>query len=110
MPPEAVAHGALTTHDILMNLLVFALSSFLGLELIRHVSRLLHTPLMSLTNALSSIAVIAAFIVMDDQESDVVTWLALVAVACSATNAIGGFMITDRILRMFKKDKKEVAS
>lgn len=103
MPAEV--HGALTTHDILMNLLVFALSSFLGLELIRHVSRLLHTPLMSLTNALSSIAVIAAFIVMDDQENEMVTWLALIAIACSATNAIGGFMITDRILRMFKRDK-----
>lgn len=98
-------HGALTTHDILMNLLVFALSSFLGLELIRHVSRLLHTPLMSLTNALSSIAVIAALIVLDDQENEMVTWLALVAIACSATNAIGGFMITERILRMFKREK-----
>jgi len=103
MPPDP--HGVMTTHDILMNLLVFALSSFLGLELIRHVSRLLHTPLMSLTNALSSIAVIAAFIVLDDQQNDFVTVLALIAIACSATNAIGGFMITDRILRMFKKDK-----
>jgi NAD(P) transhydrogenase subunit alpha len=102
-------HATLTTHDILMNLLVFALSSFLGLELIRHVSRLLHTPLMSLTNALSSIAVIAALIVLDDQENDVVTMLALIAIACSATNAIGGFMITDRILRMFKKEKKKEA-
>jgi len=109
MPPDP--HGVMTTHDILMNLLVFALSSFLGLELIRHVSRLLHTPLMSLTNALSSVAVIAAFIVLDDQESSLVTWLAVIAIACSTTNAIGGFMITDRILRMFKKDtKKEVAS
>jgi len=108
MPPDP--QGTMTTHDILMNLLVFALSSFLGLELIRHVSRLLHTPLMSLTNALSSIAVIAAFIVLDDQESSLVTWLAVIAIACSTTNAIGGFMITDRILRMFKKDKKQVTS
>ncbi len=95
----------MTAHDILMNLLVFALSSFLGLELIRHVSRLLHTPLMSLTNALSSIAVIAAFIVMDQQDDEIVNVLAVVAIACSATNAIGGFMITDRILRMFRKEK-----
>ncbi|MFO0682132.1 MAG: NAD(P) transhydrogenase subunit alpha [Sandaracinus sp.] len=96
----------MTAHDILMNLLVFALSSFLGLELIRHVSRLLHTPLMSLTNALSSIAVIAAFIVMDQQDDEIVNVLAVVAIACSATNAIGGFMITDRILRMFRKDER----
>jgi NAD(P) transhydrogenase subunit alpha len=103
-------HAGLTTHDILMNLLVFALASFLGLELIRHVSRLLHTPLMSLTNALSSIAVIAALLVMDDQPNAIVTWLAIVAVACSATNAIGGFMITERILRMFKREKRSAGS
>jgi H+-translocating NAD(P) transhydrogenase subunit alpha len=98
--------SALTTHDILENLLVFAMASFLGLELIRHVSKLLHTPLMSLTNALSSVAVIAAFVVMDEQHDPFVTWLAVVAIACSATNAIGGFMITERILRMFRKDPK----
>jgi NAD(P) transhydrogenase subunit alpha len=99
-------HESLTLSDILENLLVFAMASFLGLELIRHVSRLLHTPLMSLTNALSSVAVVAALIVLDDQQDPFVTWLALVAIACSATNAIGGFMITERILRMFKKEKK----
>lgn len=107
MPHEV--HAGLTTHDILLNTLVFALASFLGLELIRHVSRLLHTPLMSLTNALSSVAVIAALVVMDNQDDEMVTWLALVAVACSATNAIGGFMITERILRMFRRDKPAAA-
>jgi NAD(P) transhydrogenase subunit alpha len=91
-----------TSHDVIVNLLIFALSSFLGLELIRHVSRLLHTPLMSLTNALSSVAVIAALIVMDRPKDNLILWLAVVAVACSSTNAIGGFMITERILRMFK--------
>lgn len=98
---------ALTTHDIVLNLLVFAMASFLGLELIRHVSRLLHTPLMSLTNALSSVAVIAALVVMDEQHDELVTWLAVTAIACSATNAIGGFMITERILRMFRRDTKK---
>jgi len=96
----------ITSNDILINLLVFALASFLGLELIRHVSRLLHTPLMSLTNALSSVAVVAALVVMDSPKNDFILWLALVAVACSSTNAIGGFMITERILRMFKREKK----
>jgi len=96
--------------DPIVNLLIFALSSFLGLELIRHVSRLLHTPLMSLTNALSSVAVIAALIVMDKRSDGLMLWLAVVAVACSSTNAIGGFMITERILRMFKpRDAKELA-
>jgi len=100
---------AMTTHDAIVNLLIFALSSFLGLELIRHVSRLLHTPLMSLTNALSSVAVIAALIVMDRPKDGLILWLAVVAVACSSTNAIGGFMITERILRMFKPAGKENA-
>lgn len=107
MPHEPTA---LTTEDILLNLLVFAMASFLGLELIRRVSPLLHTPLMSLTNALSSVAVIAALVVMDEQHDDFVTWLAVIAIACSTTNAIGGFMITERILRMFKrKDTKGAA-
>jgi len=101
-------HAAVNTEQVLLNLLIFAMASFLGLELIRHVSRLLHTPLMSLTNALSSVAVIAALIVMDTPRNEVVLWLAIVAVACSSTNAIGGFMITERILRMFRRDDKKV--
>jgi NAD(P) transhydrogenase subunit alpha len=99
-------HEALTTQDILLNLLIFAMASFLGLELIRHVSRLLHTPLMSLTNALSSVVLIAALIVLDTPKNDFILWLAVVAVGCAATNAIGGFMITERILRMFKKEER----
>ena len=102
-----MTHAAVSTQEILLNLLIFAMASFLGLELIRHVSRLLHTPLMSLTNALSSVAVIAALIVMDTPRDEVVLWLAVVAIACSSTNAIGGFMITERILRMFRRDEKK---
>ncbi len=98
---------ALTTNDILLNVLIFAMASFLGLELIRHVSRLLHTPLMSLTNALSSIAVIAGLIVLEEPKNATIRWLAVVAVACSSTNAIGGFMITERILRMFRKEPRK---
>jgi NAD(P) transhydrogenase subunit alpha len=93
-----------TTHDILVNLLLFAMASFLGIELIRHVSRLLHTPLMSLTNALSSVAIVAALVVMAEPRNDFILWLAVVAVAASASNAIGGFLITERILRMFRRD------
>jgi NAD(P) transhydrogenase subunit alpha len=92
-----------TSSDVVVNLLVFVLSSFLGLELIRHVSRLLHTPLMSLTNAISSVAMVAALMVMSRAGHSVfITLLATVAIACSATNAVGGFMITDRILKMFR--------
>jgi len=89
--------------DLVVNLLIFVLAAFLGLELVRHVSRLLHTPLMSLTNAISSISFVAALIVMVDPKNDLILILATVAVALAATNIVSGFMITERILRMFKR-------
>ena len=91
--------------DLLVNLLVFLLASLLGLELIRHVSRLLHTPLMSLTNAISSVAVVAALIVVADPGSKVVLTLGILAIACASINAVGGFLITERILRMFGRKR-----
>src|SRR5262245_55607516 len=98
----------MSTSDILDNLLVFVLASFLGLELIRHVSRLSHTPLMSLTNAISSVSFVAALIVASHaSHSPLVLSLALIALGCAATNTIGGFMITERILKMFKKQEKK---
>ena len=93
--------------SILLNLTVFIISSFLGIELIRHVSRHLHTPLMSLTNAISSVAIVAALIVMSHATSTFVIILALIAIACASTNAVGGFMITGRILNMFKGNGKK---
>lgn len=91
--------------DLATNLLVFLLATILGQELIRHVSRLLHTPLMALTNAISSVSFIAALIVLSYPSSDLITLLATVAVALAATNIISGFLITDRILRMFERRK-----
>lgn len=87
-----------------INLLIFLLSAFLGLGLIKKVSKLLHTPLMSLTNAISSVSVVAALIVMAEPKNILILTLATIAVALAATNVISGFMITERILRMFKKD------
>lgn len=92
-----------TTSSIIENLFVFMLASFLGLELIRGVSRLLHTPLMSLTNAIASIALVGSIIVTGRQHDTLTTVLGTVAIACSAINAVGGFLITERILKMFKK-------
>lgn len=90
-----------------INLLIFLLSMFLGVVLIRRVSRLLHTPLMSLTNAISSVSVVGALIVMAEPKNNLILIFAATAVALAATNAISGFMITERILRMFKKDNRE---
>jgi NAD(P) transhydrogenase subunit alpha len=94
--------------ELVINLLIFVLATFLGLELVRHVSRLLHTPLMALTNAISSISFVAALIVMVDPKNDLILVLAAIAVALAATNIISGFLIVERIRRMFKRrdDKK----
>ncbi len=90
------------TDHVVENLFVFMLASFVGLELIRGVSRLLHTPLMSLTNAISSIAIVGSLLVTGRMHDTLTTVLGAVAIACSSINAIGGFMITDRILKMFR--------
>ncbi|MGD0463569.1 MAG: NAD(P) transhydrogenase subunit alpha [Tepidisphaeraceae bacterium] len=91
--------------DFAADLYVFMLSAFLGLEVIRRVSPLLHTPLMSLTNAISAISVIAAIELAGAHQTTLSTILGTTAVAAASTNVIGGFMITDRMLKMFKKRK-----
>jgi len=95
----------LATTDLQINLIVFLLATFLGLELVRHVSRLLHTPLMALTNAISSVSIVAALIVLADPKDDLVLILATVAVALVFTNIVSGFGLTERILRLFKQRK-----
>ncbi len=95
--------GEISQSDIAINLLIFLLSTFLGLELIRHVSKLLHTPLMSLTNAISSVSVVAALLVIAHAKDDFILSLAMVGVALAVINVVSGFMITERILKMFKK-------
>ncbi len=96
--------------DLTANLIIFVLATLLGVELIRHVSRLLHTPLMSLTNAISAVSVVAALIVLsrtgEAEGNGLIITLAVVAVALASSNAIGGFMITERILRMFRSRQR----
>jgi NAD(P) transhydrogenase subunit alpha len=84
-------------------LFVFVLATFIGLEVIRGVSRLLHTPLMSLTNAISAIAIVGSLIIAGEHKTLLSTVLGTIAVAASMTNIVSGFLITDRMLRMFKK-------
>jgi H+-translocating NAD(P) transhydrogenase subunit alpha len=91
-----------------VNLLIFILSTSLGIELIRHVSRLLHTPLMSLTNAISSVSFVAALIVLSETSSQFISLLAAVAIALAFTNIVSGFLLTERILRMFRPKKPKV--
>ena len=94
-------HGQL---DLMGALFVFMLATFIGVMVVQRVSRLLHTPLMSLTNAISAIAVVGAIIVSAGKDYPIyVTALGLVAIFCSTTNIVSGFLITDRMLKMFKK-------
>ncbi|MBZ5588742.1 MAG: NAD(P) transhydrogenase subunit alpha [Acidobacteriia bacterium] len=92
--------------DFELSLFVFVLATFLGLEVIRKVSPLLHTPLMSLTNAISAIAVVGSILVTGRQESTLSTVLGTAAVTCSMINIVGGYLITYRMLKMFKKSGK----
>ena len=82
---------------------VFLLATFVGFQVIQNVSRLLHTPLMSLTNAISAIAVVGAILLAGEQESTMSMILGAIAVFASTTNIVSGFLITDRMLKMFKK-------
>ena len=93
--------------DFLSNLYVFILAGFVGFELIKRVSPLLHTPLMSLTNALDAIVVVAAIIITGREETPLATVLGAIAIAASFSNMVGGFFITDRMLRMFKTGKTQ---
>jgi proton-translocating NAD(P)+ transhydrogenase subunit alpha len=82
---------------------VFLLAAFVGFQVIQNVSRLLHTPLMSLTNAISAIAVVGSIVIAGEEKSVLTTVLGAVAVAASMTNIVSGFLITDRMLRMFRE-------
>ena len=89
--------------DLLANLYVFLLATFLGLEVIRRVSPLLHTPLMSLTNAISAIAVVGSLLIAGKGETRLSTILGTAAVCASMINVVGGYLITYRMVKMFKK-------
>ena len=92
--------------DMWSQIFVFMLATFIGLGVIRRVSRLLHTPLMSLTNAISAIAVVGAILVAGPDYPGEIRLLGVIAVFASMTNIVSGFLITERMLKMFKREKK----
>ena len=96
----------MTHPDFLTLFYVFILATFVGLEVIKKVSPLLHTPLMSLTNAISAIAVVGSLVVAGEQKTNLSTFLGTVAVTASMINIVGGYLITYRMLSMFRKDPK----
>jgi NAD(P) transhydrogenase subunit alpha len=90
--------------DLGLDLYVFMLATFVGLEIIRKVSPLLHTPLMSLTNAISAISVVGAILITGAEGATMLSKvLGFIAITAAVTNIVSGFLITDRMLKMFKK-------
>jgi len=111
---EEPSHGqAAQHHDLPTMLFVFMLASFIGLGVITRVSRLLHTPLMSLTNAISAIAIIGAITVTGVAHGglgatprfSIINFLGAIALFASTVNIVSGFLITDRMLKMFKRQE-----
>jgi NAD(P) transhydrogenase subunit alpha len=88
--------------DLVFGLYIFALATFVGYQVISRVPALLHTPLMSGTNAISGISLVGSLVAAGSKHNQVSTILGFVAVCAATTNVVGGFMITDRMLRMFK--------
>ena len=87
-----------------LQMYVFVLAGFVGYQVITRVPPLLHTPLMSATNAISAISLVGSLVAAGANYNHVSTILGVVAVVAATTNAVGGFMITDRMLRMFKRE------
>jgi NAD(P) transhydrogenase subunit alpha len=95
--------------DWVFNLYIFVLATFVGYQVISRVPPLLHTPLMSGTNAISGISLVASLLAAGSHHH-LSQILGFVAVTCASINVVGGFMITDRMLRMFKKREPPAAA
>ncbi len=91
--------------NLINALFIFMLAGFIGFEVIRRISPLLHTPLMSITNALDAIAVIGAIVLVGESKSRFAVVLGTIAIAAATSNVVGGFLITDRMLKMFKSSR-----
>lgn len=94
------------TEELIAGLVVFVLATFVGFEVINKIPPTLHTPLMSGSNAISGIAVVGALLVAGEGHARLSLVLGLIAVVLATINVVGGFLVTDRMLQMFKK--KEV--
>lgn len=93
--------------DLTLLLFIFALASFIGFELISKVPPTLHTPLMSGANAISGITIVGALIVAGSLGNPLGKWIGFAAIILATINVVGGFLVTDRMLEMFKKKEDE---
>lgn len=92
---------------LIILLFIFVLACFIGFELISKVPPTLHTPLMSGANAISGITIVGALIVAGSLGEELGRWIGLVAIIFATINVVGGFMVTDRMLEMFKKKEDD---
>ena len=90
---------------MILELYIFVLAGFVGFMVITRVPPLLHTPLMSATNAISGISLVGSLVAAGSARSNVATILGFIAVVCATTNIVGGFLITDRMLKMFRREQ-----
>ena len=91
-------------NDLVFLLYIFVLAMFAGYEVITKVPPILHTPLMSGANAISGVSLIGAMVITGPQQTDLSVILGMIAVIMATVNVVGGFMVTDRMLAMFRKD------
>ena len=89
---------------LILELYIFVLAAFVGYMVITRVPPLLHTPLMSATNAISGISLVGSMVAAGSHRGTVATTLGFIAVVCATANIVGGFLITDRMLKMFRRD------
>lgn len=90
--------------------IVFVLASFVGFEVISRVPQTLHTPLMSGTNAISGITIVGTLVVAGMVGGNAAKWLGVVALVMATINVVGGFLVTDRMLQMFRKKERPAKS
>jgi NAD(P) transhydrogenase subunit alpha len=93
--------------SLVLSVTIFALAAFLGFELIARVPTLLHTPLMSGTNAISGVVIVGAILVLGSSDETLELVLAFIALVFATINVVGGFLVTDRMLEMFKRRREE---
>ncbi len=106
-PAAGEAAAPTAGSDLVSMLFVFMLATFIGLGVITRVSRLLHTPLMSITNAISAIAVVGSIVITGLDHPPLIRVLGAIALFASMTNIVSGFLITDRMLKMFKTEPRK---
>lgn len=95
------------TEVLMVSITIFTLATFIGIEVISKVPPLLHTPLMSGSNAISGITVVGSLIAAGEGHGELSVILGTIAVICATINVVGGFLVTDRMLKMFKREPRD---